>query len=279
MEFTILEARSFNSGVPFEVRREVKDYEIDIECINGRIYSYDNICQRQLKRGDVLVRRPHGVVVSEGVQNSYIITLDFSEQMTLPNYTRNIPGPFQSECNIELIDNLDMIIHPEDTDRIMSIYKALIGLPNRNSQSAKALVCELIYLLNAELCRKKFKEMKTDNDVCSVALDYIQKNISKQISLDSISELVHLEKSYFVRLFRKNTGRTPIEMLVSLRLEKANDLVANTDIKICDIASMCGYNTISYFISEYKKLFGITPAMHRKQLRESGKDDEASFKE
>lgn len=267
MDFTILETRPFNSGDAFEAHREVKDYEIDVECANGRIYSYDDVYQRPLKRGDVLIRRPHGVVASKGVQSSYLITLDFSQKANPSNYTRNIPGSFQQVYKNELIDNLEPIIHPEDTGRVMNIYKTLISLPNRNSPAAKELVRELIYLLNAELSRKKFEEQKPDNDVCSTALDYMQKNIGKHISLDTISSLVHLEKSYFVRLFRKNTGKTPIEMLVSLRMDKASDLVANTDIKICDIASMCGYNTVSFFISEYRKRFGATPEAHRKLLR------------
>ena len=55
------------------------------------------------------------------------------------------------------------------------------------------------------------------------------------------------------RQFKKNTGKTPIKALIEMRIEKATDLVANTDIKICDIAAMCGYNTASFFISEYKK--------------------------
>ena len=60
---------------------------------------------------------------------------------------------------------------------------------------------------------------------------------------------------------------TPIEMLISLRMDKASDLVANTNIKICDIAEICGYNTTSFFISEYKKRFGMTPEVHRKALK------------
>ena len=267
MEFTILETRPFNSCDTYEAHREVKDYEIDIECINGRIYSYDNIYQRPLRRGDVLIRRPHGVVKSSGKQSTYLITLDFSQKVNPSNYTRNIPGEFQSAYRNELIDNLEPIIHPEDTGRVMDIYKTLMSLPNRNSQAAKELVRELIYLLNAELSRKRFERHKPANDVCSTVLDYMQKNIGKHINLDTISSLVHLEKSYFVRLFRKNTGKTPIEMLVSLRMDKASDLVANTDIKICDIASMCGYNTVSFFIAEYRKRFGTTPEAHRKMLR------------
>lgn len=267
MDFTILETRPFSSGDAYEAHREVKDYEIDVECANGRIYSYGNIFERPLKRGDVLVRRPHGVVKSRGVQSTYLITLDFSQKANPSNYTRNIPGEFQPVYKNELIDNLEPIIHPEDTDRVIYIYKTLMSLPNRDSEAAKVLVYELIYLLNAELCRKRFEEQKPDNDVCSTALNYMQKNIGNRIDLDTLSNLVHLEKSYFVRLFRKNTGKTPIEMLVSLRMDKASDLVANTDIKICDIASMCGYNTVSFFISEYRKRFGATPEAHRKMLR------------
>lgn len=267
MNFKILEARLFDSVTSISAKRNVKDYEIDIELGNGRIYSYGDIFEKRLSYGDVLIRKPHGTVISRGKQNSYLLTLDFSDSSAPLNYTRNMPGPFQPVCKNELIENLEPLIHPVNVSSIKAIYKNLIALPVRNSPAGTELVSELIYTLNAEIARKNFELLKSDEEACNIAINYMQKNTGQHISLNELAKLVHLEKSYFVRLFRKTTGKTPIEMLISLRMDKASDLIANTDMKICDISEICGYNTTSFFISEYKKRYGMTPEAHRKFLK------------
>ena len=96
----------------------------------------------------------------------------------------------------------------------------------------------------------------------------MENNLSKHITLDELAAVSNFEKSYFIRFFKKESGTTPFKMLNEMRLERASDLIASTDMKICDIANSLGYNTTSFFISEYKKRFGITPACHRSQVNQ-----------
>ena len=266
MKFRIIENRLFDSVTTIAAKRSVKDYEIDIELGNGRIYSYGDIFEKRLSYGDVLVRKPHGTVISRGKQTSYLLTLDFSGTVNPSGYTRNFPGPFQKICTDELVENLKPLIHPVNVGSIMAIYKNLIALPVNDSPAGVELVSELIFTLNAEIARRNYELLKSEDGPCNIAINYMQKNVGQQISLDYLADLVHLEKTYFVRLFRKTTGKTPIEMLISLRMDKASDLIANTNMKICDISEICGYNTTSFFISEYKKRYGMTPEVHRKSL-------------
>ena len=96
----------------------------------------------------------------------------------------------------------------------------------------------------------------------------MQENLNRQITLDEISKLVHREKSYLVRLFRSETGKTPIEALVDMRLTTASDLIATSDLSVYEISTQCGYNTVSFFISKYKQRYGMTPEKHRHIIRE-----------
>ena len=266
MDITVLEAKTFYSESKIQVMRTIKDYEIDMERITGRIYSFGNIKEKKLYRGDILFRFPKETVVSQGVQSTYILTLDFSGSSPLPDYSRNIPGEFQKECYHPLISGFDSVIHPSNTSGIMNIYENLINLADKNSPAAKSLVFELLYSINAEICRHNYELSRPQNDISETVLSYIRNNPEKQMTLEDLASLVHLEKSYFLRLFKKSTGKTPIEMLISVRLDKASYLVVNTDMKICDIAPLCGYNTVSFFISAYKKRYGITPEEHRRRI-------------
>ena len=266
MDITVLEAKTFQSDSQIQTMRVIKDYELDMERITGRVYSFGIVKERKLYKGDILFRFPKETVVSRGAQSTYILTLDFGGASPKADYSRNIKGEFQKECYHPLISGFEPVIHPQNTNGIMHIYENLIKLADKNSDAAKSLVLELLYTVNAEICRHNYELHKPANDVCETVLDHIRKNLHEEITLNGLSELVHLEKSYLVRLFKKSTGKTPVEMLISMRLDRASDLVANTEIKICDIAAMCGYNTVSFFISAYKKRYGITPEQHRKLL-------------
>ena len=269
MKKTILESRFFASMCGSPYVRTVKDYEIDMECISGRVYSYGDIHEHRLVAGDILVRRPHGVVCSVGAQRSYLLTLDFTSNAKSEAYSRNVAGEFQPICENELITRLDAVIHPMHQKEMCAIYERLTCLSSYKTAAAAELARELIYMLNAEVSRKNYEILTPDNGISDKVIAYMQDNLSRRVTLDDLSKHLCLERSYLLRLFRSETGKTPIDALIEMRLSKACDLVASTDLLISEIASECGYNTVSFFVSEYKKRFGMTPAMHRELMKYS----------
>lgn len=267
MNFTVLEARSFISSSHNTASRVIKDYEIDMECASDRIYSCGDIVERRLVSGDVIVKKPGDVATMVGVQNTFMLTLDFSGKSDTENYSRNIPGAIQPLFDGEAILRLEPIIHPASTNDIMRIYQALISLSDKNSDAAHELVRELIYTLNAEISKKNYEIFKADKTVSETVISYMREHLDSPVTLSDLSHLTHLEKSYLSRLFRRETGKTPIEALIEMRLDRASDLVASTDLSISKIASECGYNTVSFFISAYKKRYGVTPEAHRQMIK------------
>ncbi len=269
MDFTILEARRFVSSTTTYVTRKVKDYEIDMELGTGRIYSYNSIKEHSLTPGDILVRKPHGILSAIGIQESYILTLDFSNCVNQDMYSRNKQNEYQPMCKHESILRLEPIIHPTHAQEFMNIYQNLIALPDKNSLIAKELVHQLIYALNAEILKKNYELLKPKATISETIILYMQKNLHRSITLGELSRLVHREKSYLIRLFKKETGKTPIEALIEMRLTLATDLVATSDLSIGEIAAQCGYNTVSFFISKYKQHYGMTPEEHRHFIKEN----------
>ena len=264
MKAKILECREFFSpSVLSSKLRVVKDYEIDVELGDERTVIIDGV-ERQIKRGDVCVRKPGQTVYGRGVQNSVLLTLDFSGKQSRERYSRNIEGTMQTIVDDPLVDNLNGIIRPFSEYTFIPIYLELLKTAFTDEAAAQSLVMELIYKLNAEICRQSYSKRKHKENVCDGVLEYMKNNIQKQITLDELAAIVTLDKNYFVRLFKSTYGKTPINVLIDLRMERASDLIANTNIPITDIAEACGYNSVSYFIAEYKKHFGITPLKQRK---------------
>jgi AraC-like DNA-binding protein len=267
MDFTVLEARSFVSPCHSHTTRLVKDYEIDMECSSDRIYTCGEIRGRRLVPGDVVVKKPSDIATMTGVQNTFMLTLDFSGKSDFEAYSRNISGEIQPIFENEAILRLEPIIHPANSGEIAGIYRRLISITDKNSPAAHELVRVLIYMLNAEISRKNYEILKTEESVSEAVISYMREHLDAVITLDELSRRYHLEKSYLSRLFRRETGKTPIETLIEMRLDRASDLIASTDLSISKIASECGYNTVSFFISAYKKRYGITPETHRKTIK------------
>lgn len=264
MDIKILECRKFAPPHPCEPYiRTAKDYEFDVELGAGRIDCIDGV-EYFVKRGDVMVRKPGQKIYCSGKVDSILLTLDFSGKQNADNYSRNVDGPIQSVFENYLISSLDPIIQPISEYTFIPIYSELLNVSFSDEDAAKNLIMELLYKLNAEQYRIQYVKNRVKENVTSQVLRYLKDNLSKEITLNDLAELVHLEKNYLVRIFKSAYGQSPISALISMRMERACDLVANTDIPITEIASLCGYSSPSYFTAEYKKHYGITPLAQRK---------------
>jgi len=264
MDIHILECRKFSSPHITCNDRTVKDYEIDLEIGEPRTVIIDGV-PHSIERGNVCVRKPGQTVHTKGAQNTLLLTLDFSGRQSSANYSRNIPGPRQPLCDDPLLEKLGGIIVPFSENTFIPIYNDLLAVSHTDAEAASYLVLELLHKLNAEICRREYAKRKPAETVCSKALYYMKAHLEEPINLEALSAEVHLDKSYFVRLFRETYGQTPIQLLIRLRMELACDLITGTDLPIGQIAQQCGYTSPSYFSAEYKKHYGVTPAMHRRE--------------
>ncbi|MDF2613110.1 MAG: response regulator [Clostridia bacterium] len=97
------------------------------------------------------------------------------------------------------------------------------------------------------------------------AKQYINKNYKDNPSLEDVSHYVSLSPSYFSRLFCKETGETFISYITNVRIDKAKELLRNTQYKVYEIAEMIGYENTHYFSRIFKKVTGQSPYDYREK--------------
>lgn len=104
-----------------------------------------------------------------------------------------------------------------------------------------------------------------NNDLTLVrkAMDYIEHNFAKDISLNLVAEYVHLSPAYFSRIFNKKTGISFSEFVTQVRLKQAKQHLRASEETIDHIALACGFSSSSYFTSVFRKHEGITPSDYR----------------
>lgn len=75
-----------------------------------------------------------------------------------------------------------------------------------------------------------------------------------------------MSRYHFIRLFKQSTGMTPYQYLTQCRLERAQHLLANTDLTIAEIAERVGFATHSHFTKVFRQHFSVTPKVYRQRL-------------
>lgn len=122
-------------------------------------------------------------------------------------------------------------------------------------------VAESVQAIKIQLNRN---EEPARSPVVQQIIDYVQANYRYDISLGGIAEQLRLDPSHVSRLFRQELQVTFIEYLISVRLEKAKELlVAGGSIPIKEIGTAVGYENPRSFNRMFKKYEGITPGEYR----------------
>lgn len=96
------------------------------------------------------------------------------------------------------------------------------------------------------------------------AVQHIYQHYAQDISLLVLADSVHMNATYFCRLFKKETGKTFVDFLNSVRIESACRLLRDTYMKISEIAIATGFETPKYFHVVFKRYVHVTPAQFRK---------------
>ena len=97
----------------------------------------------------------------------------------------------------------------------------------------------------------------------SPAINYIDANYDKSITLAEIARVCHLSVSRLAHIFKEQMGITIIDYLTSVRIERAKQLLLATDQNCTEICFQVGYNNQSYFTRTFKELVGTTPRQFR----------------
>ncbi len=113
------------------------------------------------------------------------------------------------------------------------------------------------------LIQKTLKEKASDN-FCKQVIEYITLRYKEQITSFTIANALFLSNSYFCRLFKKSFGCCFSSYLLTFRLEKAKSMLETTEKSIADIATDCGFNSLSYFGKNFKDVYGSSPIKYRK---------------
>jgi len=103
--------------------------------------------------------------------------------------------------------------------------------------------------------------------VMSKAIEYINENITRDISIDEICLQIHVSKYHFCRQFKKYVGMTVMKYILKTRLVMAENMLSDERLSITEVSNRCGFSSVSYFSRVFKEENGVTPLRFKKNFQ------------
>ncbi|MBC1742894.1 AraC family transcriptional regulator [Listeria welshimeri] len=144
---------------------------------------------------------------------------------------------------------------------------------DKNSLHLKALVFEMLYILvrDFSIPKKVVVQITTEKHLerLTEITSYMRENYAEEIAVSGLANHFNLTSEYFSRFFKKYMGTTVLQYLELIRLNKAYQLLMNTDKAISYIAYSCGFPNEKSFTRVFKKVYFLTPNKYRTQNKKS----------
>lgn len=173
---------------------------------------------------------------------------------------KNIPYYYVQQIYCQLLSILLRVLAEKDIqpEKIFGMTVNIYGdlFSKRTGQELKSWYEGLIKAASEAIVQKKSPKV---NNVIASAVEYMNSNCDKELSLPEVAEHVYLAPSYFSKVFREETGVQFIEYVKNLKIERAKKLLKGSNKKIYEICEELGYQSVQYFSTLFKNIVGMTP--------------------
>ena len=176
-----------------------------------------------------------------------------------PLYRKNQEFKSKLHLNSQQLNEISKFIHlfEEENKEKSSGYTKF---QNRIFEQIVIKICRFF----SETVKPKSKALIN----ISLAMDFMEKNYTDPITIETLAKKIHMSESNFRHKFKFITGLSPIHFLIRLRIEKATELILNnSELNVTEIAMKVGFDDSAYFSRQFKKIIGVAPLEYIKQRR------------
>lgn len=149
------------------------------------------------------------------------------------------------------------------TERIKSAMSRLIEISlasEHNDILLNSCLLEIIYQLSQSFPRDTIQQQgASPKFLFSKAVSFLQHNYERSIKIGHLASLLNIDRSYLHRLFIEQSGLSPKQFLTNIRLERAKQLLLDSDLNIKNIAYSVGFEDPGNFSKLFKQEIGISP--------------------
>ncbi|MBR4961020.1 MAG: helix-turn-helix transcriptional regulator [Clostridia bacterium] len=238
---------------PFQTRNREgrQDYYLQF-VTHGRLYLWQDDATAILEAGDFLLTRP---------RTPYRYFLPGGESMGYlwVHFTGFHAGRLLSHLQLE---PGRVYSAPDSIPKIRERFEFLFGeFTNRQRGFDDACASRLTQILVSLSRAAAIGDTGAERKLTTLA--WLHSHFTENVSMGELAAMEHLSESRYRSVFRRQTGFSPSEYRIALRMQHACDLLATTSRSITDISADCGYGDVLYFTRLFKQKIGIPPGEYR----------------
>lgn len=181
----------------------------------------------------------------------------YPDKKTLENIAAKIEMHLPSDFSF----NNTLQEHSHLTNKLEALFKSFQRPLNDPGKEEEEFM-EFMYGLFSLSGNDPIREYSNEDTRIDKLIDFIKSNYKKQLSLQNFSDLVHLNPFHLLRIFKKSTGLSPYDYLITTRIEFAKTLLRKGWL-VQDAAMDAGFYDTSHFHRLFKRASGITPREYR----------------
>ena len=120
---------------------------------------------------------------------------------------------------------------------------------------------------NTTLAAPAEPQSLSTNRQCAVVRRYIDLHFKESLTLDQLADEGHMNKYYLSHAFKREYGVSPINYMISKRIEESKYLLAETDLSMSQIAQLLGFSSLSYFSQVFHRTQSVSPKEYRQSQK------------
>lgn len=265
--------------------------------ITNKIYNYNNLCIYRPQ--NVFASPAHFDANTFVITFGYFPTFKVDDKYCNMEYSKIFPiNPNQNHYAMQEIEVPEYLVMLFDKDFLSEVSYSMYGysavdFKNANydfnkdilalidmfvitlqskdpgfefvlDQLSTLIASKIISSLNMkcpnEYHNKSLLEKKTMSDV----IDFFNENYNIEYNTKSIARLSNFSAYYFIRVFKAETGQTPYEYLLNIKISKAIQLLKTKKYNVTEVCNLCGFNNPGYFSTIFKSKTGFSPTFYLK---------------
>lgn len=144
-----------------------------------------------------------------------------------------------------------------------TFFNTVSQINNTNSLLIAGALFRFLGVIYKEHLYTKSEDLSEIDFFFKPVLEFISKNYDQNIKLVQLANISNMSVSHFSLKFNETFHQSPIQYLISYRLDKACQMLIETSYTITDIGYKCGFNDSSYFTKKFIKYKNMTPKQYR----------------
>jgi len=156
-------------------------------------------------------------------------------------------------------------LNPSQVKEIRRLFNQIEHLKNKSFVGYEILklnyLIELLVFINTTFMNENRSDSKLPELITSL-LEYIDKNLDKDLTLESLSKKFYVDRFYMGRVFKKGTGSNIHEYILFKRIAMAKDILSE-GYTVTETCEKCGFNDYSNFLKMFKRIVGVSPGKYK----------------